>query len=230
MAKRNIESLLGSRAGMTAFVLASGASMDHLPPHMFDGKLVIGVNQVHRRYPCTFVVQHHQEDAQEVIDKGLNLVTSEYDCGERTWGLNEFKGDYYFYRHADSRQCKGIDMSALDKPDSLAISACTTAEAVHFAAHLGASVIVLAGADGGRLDGKMNFEGYNGGEGGQTQPEHLPLSEPLLQIMVDELRRRGRVVCSLNPFINFGNEGHKYSRPPKGDVYLNIEQLAAGAK
>lgn len=222
--RRNIRELQGKHAGEMIFVLASGASMDHFPPVFFTGYTTIAVNQVHRKFPCTYVVSHHPFGCQEVIDKGLTLVVAEFDCGQYKWGRNEFDGDYYYYKHADNQQCAAIDLAALDTNDSLAISASTTADAVHFAAHLGASTIVLCGADGGRLDGKMNFDGYNGGHDGYTEPAHLPMTEPLLQKLVNELRVRGRNIFSLNPFINFGLEGHKYSRPPAGSVYMTIPE------
>lgn len=223
--RTNIRELQGRYAGETIFVIASGPSMDHIPSDFFAGRTVIGVNQVYRRFPCTFVVQHHHEHAQEVIDRKLTLVISEFDCGERARGSVNLRGHHYFYHHVDSRQCQSIDLTALDRDDSLAISASTTAEALHFAAHLGAAFIILCGADGGRLDGKMNFEGYNGG--GSTRPEHLPMTEPLTQRMVNALRQRGRIVVSLNPFMNFGLEGHRYSRPPAGPVFITLDQDAA---
>lgn len=205
--------------------------MDAFPPGFFDDKVTVGVNQVWMKFPCTYVVQHHKEGCQEIIDKGLKLVTSEYDCGQYDWGLNDFEGRYFFYCHSDSPQCAGIDLAALDTEDSLAISAATSAEAIHFAAYLGATTIYLCGLDGGRIDGKMNFEGYNGG-GAEftTRPQHLPMTEPLIIRLVTELRNRGIAVLSLNPYINFGLEGHKYSRPPVGLVYMPNPDVQAEQK
>lgn len=225
--RTNIRELQGRHHGEMIYVIASGASMDFFYPPMFANLVTIGVNQVHRKFPCTYVVSHHPQGCQEIIDKGLTLVVSEFDCGQYKWGRNDFEGDYYYYKHADSQQCAAIDLAAMDTDDSLAISASTTAEAVHFAAHLGASTIVLCGADHGRVDGKINFEDYNNsfdGSNGTTEPAHLPMTEPLLQKMVNEVRRRGRNVVSLSPFMNLGMEGHKYSRPPAGSVYMPIPE------
>ena len=90
------------------------------------------------------------------------------------------------------------------------MSSCTTAEAIHFAAHLGASSIVLCGVDGGMLDDRWNYHGYNNGAG--TNPMHVRLTQPLLMAVVNALRARGVNVYSLNPFVDFGLEGHVYAR------------------
>lgn len=220
----SIRDLKDIHFGRMIFVVASGKSLDYLPTSVFANQLVVGVNQAYRDFPCDYVVMHHGDDGQDVINRGMTLVASEYDCGERLRGRNVYEGDYYTYAHIENPQTSGIDLGALDTDDRLAISASTTAEAVHFAAHLGASVIVLCGADCGRLDGEINYGGYNGGAG--TDPTHIPITEPLLLRLVNAIRRRGVVVCSLNSFINPGMEGHIYSRPPVGTVYVgkNIQR------
>lgn len=220
----NIRALKGTYIGKDIYILASGKSMDFFDPHEFDGRITVGVNQVHRKFPCTYVVSHHSQDCQEVIDAGLLLVVAEYECGQYKWGHNAFNGHYYTYKHADNQQTRGIDLAALDTDDSLAISASTVADAIHFAYHLGAGTIWLVGADHGRIDKEMNFEGYNSNE--STNPAHLPLTEPLIIRLVNEIRKRGTPVHSCNPWINFGLEGHRYSRPPAGSVYLPAEGFA----
>ncbi len=223
MASKNISEVFNKHQGSTIYVLASGASMDYIPLGFFYDKITVGVNQVHRKFPCDYLVSHHNFDCQDIINGGLTtLVASDFDCGETSRGPNEFEGEWLSYHHSENQQTHGIDVKALDDPEhsSLAISASTVADAIHFAHHLGASTIILCGVDSGRIDGKMNFEGYNGGREGGTFPAHLPLTEPLILRLVNELRRRGTAVMSLNPFINPGMEGHKYSRPPAGTVFV----------
>lgn len=212
--------LKGHYPGSTIYVVASGKSMDYIPKSFFGvEKIIIGVNQVYRDIRCDYVLMHHGEDGQRAIDDGQALVCSEFHCGHTSWGRNLFRGDYSTYAHAENQQTRGIDLKALDSEDRLAISACTTAEAVHLAAYMGATTIILCGADSGRLDGELNYAGYN--DGGPTNPTHIPMTEPLLILLVNELRKRGVTILSLNPFINPGMEGHIYSRPPKGTVYVS---------
>lgn len=224
MASKSIAELKGRFSGDDIFVLASGASMDSFPPRMFEGRTVIGVNEVYRDFPCVMVLAHHSECCQGAIDKGLTLVTSKHDCADITKPLNLFRGDYFVYNHVHNRQTAGVDMSAFDSVDRLAVSASTTGEAIHLAYYLGAATIILCGADHGRIDNRMNYTGYNGGRTGETSPAHLPMTEPLLLRVVNEVRKRGVPVVSMNPFINPGMEGHKYSRPPIGNVYIGAIQ------
>ena len=218
MSRTNIRALKDRHAGATIYVVASGASVEFLDPDIFaqPDAIVIAVNEMFRHVPCTYVLMHHHDHAQAAIDAGCTLVTAEHDCGFAAWPHADFQGDYYTYRTAENTLSltPTINLSALDREadDELVISPCTVAEAVHFAAHLGARRIVLCGADGGTLDGAWNVRGYNDGAG--TNPQHVRLTEPLLLAVVTRLRARGIAVMSLNPFINFGLEGHVYARPP----------------
>lgn len=217
MAAKSIRALKGQHAGATIVVVASGRSVDFLPPAIFQHQIIVAVNEMFRHVPSSFVLMHHTEHAQEAIDAGCHLVTSDraYDMPPR-WGQPPaFRGDYSVYRTAgyEMSLTPTIDVARLEtrQDDELVVSACTTAEAIQFAAHLGASVIVLCGVDGGSLDGHLNINGYNGG--GSTNPQHCRLTEPILLAVATHLRARGVAVVSLNPFINFGLEGHIYQRP-----------------
>ena len=221
MSRTTIRALKGRHQGATIYVIASGASLDYVDPNFFDDKVSITVNEAYQRFGLnmrapSYVLMHHHDHAQAAIDAGCRLVTSEHDCGFAAWPHADFQGDYYTYRTAENTLSltPTINLGALerDADDELVISPSTVAEAVHFAAHLGATTIILCGADGGSLDGRLNTEGYNGGAG--TNPQHVRLTEPLLLEVVNWLRARGVAVMSLNPFVNFWLEGHVYERPP----------------
>jgi len=217
---RNIRELKNRYEGATAYVVAAGASLNFLPMDFFANRLVIAVNEMFRHLGsrAVYTLMHHHENGQAAIDAGQRLVTSEtsYDMPPR-WGQRAaFRGDYITYR------TQGYEMSLspridLDQlrgraDDELVVSACTTAEAIQFAAHLGASAIIVCGADGGRLDGKLNIDGYNGGAA--TNPQHVRLTEGILHAVANAYRTRGVPVVSLNPFIGFGLEGHTFTAPP----------------
>ena len=217
----NIRVLKNRHQGATIYVIASGASLDYVDPQFFDDKISITVNEAYQRFGLnlrgpSYVLMHHHDAAQAAIDAGCRLVTSQHDCGFATWPHADFQGEYYTYRTAENTLSltPTINLGALerDADDELVISPSTVAEAVHFAAHLGATTIILCGADGGTLDGRLNVQHYNDGAG--TNPQHVRLTEPLLLEVVTRLRARGVAVMSLNPFINFWLEGHVYERPP----------------
>jgi hypothetical protein len=76
---------------------------------------------------------------------------------------------------------------------------------MHLAAWLGASSIVLVGADCGVLDGKERIEGYPQGDNPWSIYNHHH------KLMKDWLADKyGVGVYSLNPFINLNLEGHRF--------------------
>src|SRR6185295_1033373 len=170
------------------------------------------VNEVFRHVACTYVLMHHTENAQEALDVNERLVISDVAYDFRSWGQPTDRlldGDYYTYRttgYPMSLQ-PSIDVEHVRRrqDDELVVSACTTAEALQFAQHLGASAIILCGADGGTLDGAINIPGYNGGAA--TNPQHIRLTEQILIDVANVIRSQGTPVVSLNPFVNFGLEG-----------------------
>jgi hypothetical protein len=78
---------------------------------------------------------------------------------------------------------------------------------MHLAAHLGASTIILVGADCGQIDGKDRVNDYQV-QGGHTLWQ---LYDGHHQLMKQYLEKRyGVKVHSLNPFINLNLEGHRF--------------------
>jgi hypothetical protein len=78
---------------------------------------------------------------------------------------------------------------------------------MHFAQYLGARHIILAGADCGTLDDASNFTGYAPGD------NPMNVWESSLRDVANQLRSEGVSVMSLNPFVNFAIEGHKFRGP-----------------
>lgn len=224
MSERSIAELKNAHAGATIYVLGSGASMQFYDPAFFADKIVVGINQAWREFPCTFVLQHHHEHAQAALDAGQKLVVAEYDCGIRSLGRRPLSGVRWVYKHPEQRH---IDPNfdvwplAATVDDALLMTSCTVAEGVQFAARLGAASIVLVGCDGGSLDGALNYPGYNGGAG--TQPEHLGPTYPILLAIVEHFRSRGVRIYSLSPFVDFGLEGHIYSKRLAAMALVNVD-------
>ena len=123
----------------------------------------------------------------------------------------------YYFNHLDNQHDK-VDTSVIGG-DKIVVSFSTITSAMHLAAYMGAANIIICGHDAGLLDGKMNFHEYftdikdtpwqNWGQyrnwlkviEGQT----LAVKNKLIEVY-------GVNIVSLNPFINFGLEGHKYER------------------
>jgi hypothetical protein len=218
MSATTIRALKNRHPGATIFVVASGASLDHVDRQFFYGQVVVTVNEMFRHVPPMYALMHHHEAAQEAIDAGYRLVTSVRDWGMPGWGTHTvFQGDHYVYETTEYERgyTPTIDLIALerDTTDSLVVSACTTSEALQFAAHLGAGTIICCGIDGAALDGRWCVKGYNGGA--QTNPQHVRLTWPILHQTIAALRRKGVRVYSLSPFVGADLEGHTYTPAPE---------------
>lgn len=229
MTGQSIRELLGRHAGATIFVVGSGASVDYLGRDFFDGQIVVAVNEMFRHIPATYVVSHHHENGQEAIDAGCRLVASDLDLGgAERWGRPaDFHGDYSVYRGGTYMRSLSptIDAAALRQPfnDHLVVSCCSSSEALQFAGHLGASVIVACGLDGAALDGQWCVTGYNGGA--QTNPQHVRLTQPIIRETLAALREKGIRVVSQSPFVGADLEGHTFTSAPALDGRALIDAL-----
>ena len=74
--------------GEDVWVVASGASMNHVAPEFFAGRTVVGVNDVYRRFPVTYAVRKHHDGAQAVIDGPPGRVLCE--LYPHSWVDDEF--------------------------------------------------------------------------------------------------------------------------------------------
>ena len=209
-----ITELKNIHEGHDIYVVASGASAGFIEPSFFDNKLAIGVNQVWRRFPnLDYIVRKDSNTmesarlAKKMLD--FKLIVSEHNCGTLKYEKNS-DADYYF-EHLDNKLEK-IDLSVIGT-DKIVVSYSTITRAIHIAAYMGAANIILVGHDCGMLDGKANFPGY------PEPPTGKPFYDQFIgMIEPATLALRAKIqafydcnIYSLNPFINFGLEGHIYA-------------------
>lgn len=202
---RPVSELAGLHAGADIWIVAAGATMDHIAPEFFAGKVSIGVNGVYRRFRTTYLIRKERKGAEEAAASGIPLIVSEYE-----WGGTERKNDVgtWWFPHFPNRH--EPDLSVLGS-DRIVVSWSTITSAMHVAAYMGAANIILCGHDCGRLDGRLNFGCY------------APPADPVwyrgwlreieahsAQVRAGLERHYGCRVYSLNPFLNVGLEGHKW--------------------
>ncbi len=149
-----------------------------------------------------------------------HLVLSEYNCGLLN-NLNHFDEPFYYFMTLKNTK-QDIDLSPIDKPGMLVAGGTTFTSAIHFAYYLGAKNIIICGHDCGTLDEGVNFDGYYNEKWSEKQKKlmkngDMQIWESQSKKLIDELRRRGANILSLNPFINLGLEGHQYNHFGKGD-------------
>jgi hypothetical protein len=206
-----ITELKGRHEGEDLWVIASGPSAGHIDPAFFEGKVTIGVNRVWTRFRTTYLVVKESAVLQQAITTGATVIASKHSCGTLSYEVSQADGEFYTFEHPDNKLTE-IDLAGMG-PDQLVVSFSTITSAMHAAAYLGASNIILVGHDCGKLDGRQNFEGY---------PDPLIQQEGFYESFLGRLEETSKQVrawleseygCriySLNPFLNFGLEGHQY--------------------
>jgi len=212
---RPIGELKNIHEGHDIYVVASGASAGFIDPTFFNNKIAIGVNEVYKNfYNLDYVVRkdavHLQAAIAAAYNFGFKLITSAHNCGTLKYAKNE--GADYVFEHLDNNLEK-IDLSVVGT-DKIVVSYSTITSAIHIAAYMGAANIILIGHDCGTLDGKANITGYaESPRGAQFYREFLAVIEPQTIALRDRLKEvYGCNIYSLNPFLNFGLEGHEYAR------------------
>lgn len=199
------------------YVLGSASSMDYVPKDFFKGRLIIGCNFLFKHFPVTYTVakELQQPDAEDAAEVS-KLILSQHPCGDLTIESELLRRGlsipYYVFEHRQN-QCSIVDWSVLGT-DEIIVSWSTITSAIHIAAYMGARSIFLMGVDGGRIDGKLNFSGYNPEEEKtsdwyqewipQILPATLTLREKLYEVY-------GCRVMLVSPFLNFKLEGHELS-------------------
>lgn len=214
----NIDRIKGWHKGKDIYVLGSGPSLSFIDPEFFRGKIVVSTNKVADRFGLfdiamrVYTHTHYHCDAQEVAIKHPSsiVVCPEGDRGYA--GSPTFsEWNVVFYPHVSTE----FDFSA-DRawhPNGLIVGSTSMHGAMHLAAHLGASNIILVGADCGMIDGSTNHDGYKSGNLESPDPiswlirweYHLRDVKRKLIEEYPSLR-----IYSLNPFLNFNLEDHAW--------------------
>jgi len=171
-------------------------------------KFTIGVNQVFTRFKTNYLVRKEKQFVKEALASGIPLIVSMYNCGVPEYGLNP-EADYVF----DHEPNGGLDLSVIEEGEKIVVSSSSITSAMHIAAVMGAKNIILCGHDCGTLDNKSHFAEYNEAiNGDEWYRNWIKMIENDTILVRDKLREvYGCHTYSLNPFINFGLEGHEYA-------------------
>lgn len=225
--------LEGLHRGETVWVLGSGPSLSYIEPSFFADKVTIGVNLVTQQYaPTTYSVTKYHELAQQLIDAGVaaeratRVVVSLHqhgNCAKPTTDLD--RPDCWVFEHNDN---PGEDLSRWTWPadGGLVSSHSSIGSALHLAAHLGARFCVLVGHDCGVIDDEQHIRGYTRATRDALWKQYPSFERQSILIKQELHQRYGMEVHSLNPFINFNLEGHRFfSRHTRINVPLSAVLL-----
>lgn len=211
MTRTNIfeSGLAKSYLGQDIYVIGSGKSMDFIPPAFFDNKATIGVNRISLYHPCHFYVCKDLVVLPEVLAQPGITVASRYNLADEQFGENAVEGfDYFYFDHLVNDY--EIHLDELDS-DRFIVSQSTITSGIHLAYWLGAKNIIIAGHDCGAIDEEENFSAYPKTSDRTWYLDYLSKASAATGVLADELRRRGVGIMSINPFVNFRMEGHKYT-------------------
>jgi hypothetical protein len=157
---KSIAELKNIFKGQTIFLVGSGTSIDAYSPDFFKDKIFVGVNNVYRKIKVNYSIFTHHPDFCEALDK-TECVVSEIDPSPRIDMPNFVESDRTFWMFKIGKYCAFEDnLVDVGKDDTLCLGNTISIVAMNFAAHLGASTIVMVGFDCCAIDGKINYEGY----------------------------------------------------------------------
>jgi len=206
-----LHELRGKHEGETIWVLGSGPSLNFIDPAFFADKIVVSTNFSANSIGVVphYMFSHYHSISLKMMEHSGTVVTLGCDTVSQQAWQGE-KPDNLCLVKLHNYQPPGSNWNPLTshKPGTgtLAYGSSSLHGAMHLAAHLGASHIMLAGADCGTLDGRHRVDTY-------------PLDEVRLwelynrhhKLMKDYLQENYAVkIYSLNPFINLNLEGHTF--------------------
>jgi hypothetical protein len=215
---KTINDLKDILAGQDIYLLGSGASLNYIDPSFFEGKNVVCTNNVAEVYLPTaqFTVTKYHRLAEEIAKKfpKMKVVCSQGNQGSPGAGkLSEEYDNIYSFMHNPNRDSATDIRTTISKEDGwLLVSWSTITSAMHFCAYTGAKNIIIVGLDSGSLDDKQWVNGYYTEEEQTDKRKELNVSFEQQSITAKEVIRDlyGCNIHSLNPFINYNLEGHKY--------------------
>jgi hypothetical protein len=199
--------------GETIWVLGSGKTLDFVDRKFFNGKTVVATNHAWRgkadhAYTCS---NHWGAEAPGIVvlPEAEDVPEGDEFQGPRPEGPSVLFVPTIPQKYADFTPGQHWPEHGrfVVGPTSLHLS-------MHWAVWLGAAHIVLVGADCGVLDGANNRAGYYGPTQNQDSSAHAhhALWQAKLEQMAAKIRSMGVSVHSLNPWVTFGLEGHRWEQ------------------
>jgi hypothetical protein len=215
---KSITELKDIFAGQDVYLLGSGASLNYIDPSFFDGKNVVCTNNVAQVYLPTAnvsVTKYHSV-ARQLAEKfpEMKVVCSAGNQGGVGAGaLPDGYENLYQFMHNSNRDGSTDIRGQFPKENGwLLVSWSTITSAMHFCAYAGAKNIIIVGLDSGSIDDEQWVNGYWTEDQKTDKRKQLNIDFEQQSIIAKEVIRDvyGCNIHSLNPFINYNLEGHKY--------------------
>ena len=202
------------------YVIGSGPTLGHISPSFFVNKIVICVNHTINHIPSAkvlyLVAKEPTKSMQEAAaNRNAIIVMCKHHSGVPKNPLNEILYPditVIFSAKAnvahDKEQAKALERSSS-----------TIVSGIHLAAFMGAKNIILVGHDCGTINKQAHVSGYSKEKAVNITENAYKKWMKKNKVEMKTLKIKETLqkhydinLYSLNPFINFGLEGHKYER------------------
>ena len=208
---RELRELRDRRPNEIIYVVGAGGTLNYLDPAFFADKITIGVNRLALHWPVlpTYIVTKYHELADENAARfaDVPIVVPKYQYGNRTQRI--LSSDYpniFAFDHVTNHGDKFDAMRHWPEgEDDLVVSWSTITTAMHLAAYVGASTIMMVGHDCGQLGDQAYLESY--GAGLVSKKWFTTIEAQSIGVKKQLIERYGVRVYSLSPFINYNLEG-----------------------
>jgi len=218
---KNFKGFNNFHKGKDIYIICSGPSLDWVSNDFFENKVTIGINQIYKKIKTNYIVRKDPKFTIETIDAGTILLISKHQHANTDHPLNKIQNinsnNIYFYEHNCNTGKGQLDYS--NYQSQMIVTWSTTTTAIHIAAYMGAKNIILVGHDCGTINGKLTFDGYYQDISDTPWKNWKEYEDWLSKIESQTLEVKYFIekkyncnIYSLNPFWNFGLEGHKYEQ------------------
>lgn len=226
--KTQINELKNKHKDEDIWVIAAGPSLNYVNSSFFENKITIGVNRICKFFDCDYIVAKDGRGFSDILNNSSHetkLILSKHESGNLHQNLNTCDREHYIFEHP-AKPGENPDISCITKDsDKIVVSYSTITSAIHLAAYMGAKNIMICGHDCGTIDGNSTIKDYYG----KIKP--CQGTEAGYVNWLSKIENHTAVVCSkitekyncnihsLNPFINFNLEGHKYVPSNRGVIF-----------
>jgi len=206
-----LDDLRNVHPGSTIWVFGSGASLNFLDARFFDDKICVTANYAAKTLGIKsfYAYTNYHCDPESFGDGLITAVMLACDTlTQKPWS-GDLPENVALSQANDYRPPGNVwNPYEMPPPDGQIVYGSSSIHgATHLAAHLGASHIVMVGADCGTIDGDVNVDGYI-----RPTERHSLVVWNRHSIILKKwlMERYGVTLYSLNPFINFNLEGHTF--------------------
>jgi len=222
---KNIAELKNKHKDEDIWTICSGPSMSFIESSFFDNKIVIGQNDIFRKFKCDYVVAkdlcerpRYSDLVEDLKKENIPLIFPKHHAGHTDDKINEPDiVNAYRFEHLQNHSGDRInEVFPSIGTDKIIVSRSTITTCMHIACYMGAKNIILCGHDCGAIDDN-NYMKNLAIENWTSSPNWDGYNNWLSAIENDTINVRrelenyyGCNIYSLNPFVNFGLEGHSY--------------------